>query len=239
MMRTPLQGDVQVEFGPEVTGQQCVLCVFLGKFCKGIFLILMHERNPTVVISTQLRWQNLPKMSLWIFRSMSSYLCILYMDLSSFGRQDKSLLFCAVATLEPVIPSLNHITKLAQRRRKNVMQAFGWESWDGDKAFPGSLNGFIPFQGEKYAFISFEGQVVKSEVKQFRFSFGCSIKNSYSRAGSGTHSHFCLFMDLSTGAQLQRLNHAITEGFGFGFGGDLTSSQLGPLLWKPEVQAKF
>lgn len=80
---------------------------------------------------------------------------------SSSGRQDKSLLFCVVATLEPVIPSLNHITKLAQRRRENVMQAFGWESWDGDKAFPGSLMALFLFKGKKYAFISLEGQVVK------------------------------------------------------------------------------
>lgn len=44
---------------------------------------------------------------------------------SSFRRQDKFLLFWVMPMLEPVIPSLNHITKLAQMRKKNVMQAFG------------------------------------------------------------------------------------------------------------------
>jgi len=41
------------------------------------------------------------------------------------------------------------------------MQAFGCESWDEDKALPGSLMALFLFKGKKYAFISFEGQVVK------------------------------------------------------------------------------
>lgn len=57
-----------MEFGPEVT--HSVFCVFLCKgatmqaLCDRIFLLLMHERNPGVVISTQLCWQNLLKVSL-------------------------------------------------------------------------------------------------------------------------------------------------------------------------------
>lgn len=76
-----------------------------------------------------------------------------YMWIFFFLRQDRSLLFCVVATLEPVMPSLNHIMKVAQRRRKIAMQAFGWESQDGDRAFPGSLMALCLSKG-KNMFVS-------------------------------------------------------------------------------------
>lgn len=53
------------------------------------------------------------------------FIYFFHMDLLPFGRQGKFLLFCVVAMLEPVIPSLNHITKLAQMRKKNEMQTSG------------------------------------------------------------------------------------------------------------------
>lgn len=84
------RGDVQMEFGPELTDQQGVfLCIFVY-FCAKVvpcnqslrefFWSLCMDGNPTIVISTQLGCQNLYKTSLWVFRPMSSYLCILHMD---------------------------------------------------------------------------------------------------------------------------------------------------------------
>lgn len=93
--------DVQMEFGAGSLASS----VYLVYFCVFVIFVysvrvqesvrefsqsLMHERNPTVVISTQLCWQKLYKISLWVFRSVS----FLYLThgFVSFGRQDKSVL---------------------------------------------------------------------------------------------------------------------------------------------------
>lgn len=81
-----------------------------------------------------------------------------------------------LAVLEPVIPSPNHITKLAQM--KNLMPAFGWESWDEDKALPGFLRILFLFKGKKICFYQLWRSDSKAEVNQFYFNFGSSTRNS-------------------------------------------------------------
>lgn len=79
--------------------------------CKRIVLILMHGKNckccyfSTIILAhTDVKPLQNPPVSL-----QTNVI---------FGRQGKCLLFCVVAMLEPVMPSLNHITKLAQMRNK-------------------------------------------------------------------------------------------------------------------------
>lgn len=140
-----------------VTGQQCVLGVFLcfcyicvfckgARVCKGIFSILNAWKKSnccyfnTIMLAKTL--QNFP-LSLQVSVIFISHTWICF-----FWKAGQVCAAVAVATLEPAMPSLNHITRLAQRRRKNIMQAFGWESWDGDKAFPGSLMAWFLFKGK-------------------------------------------------------------------------------------------
>lgn len=61
-----------------------------------------------------------------------------------------------LAVLEPVIPSPNNITKLAQMKKKNIMPALGWESWDEDKEIPGFLILLLLFEGKNILSLAFK-----------------------------------------------------------------------------------
>lgn len=95
-----------------------------------------------------------------------------------------------LAVLEPVIPSPNHITKLAQM--KNLMPAFGWESWDEDKALPGFLRLLFLFKGKKICFYQLWRSDSKAEVNQFYFNFGSSTRNSPLKGWSMQYKHTVL-----------------------------------------------
>lgn len=84
--------------------------------CKRIVLIVIHERN--------LNAYGKPLQN-FTFHLQTNAISFIYLSQGFLVLEGKFLLVCVVFMFEPVIPSLNHITKLAQMRKKNVMQAFG------------------------------------------------------------------------------------------------------------------
>lgn len=158
--------------------------------CKRIVLILTHERNLNAY------GKHLQNFAFCLQTNAILFICLSHGFLALEG---EFLLVRVVAVFEPIPPSLNHITKLAQTRKKNVMQAFGWESWDEDKALPGSLIAPFLFKG-KICFY----QLWRSGSKIQRLSSFTLILDPVSKIPIQGLDRV-VFTDLSTGAQETRL----------------------------------